>query len=103
MRQQPQADQIAEMMALTELSRQRPLSPEESERLGELIQREQRRARYRPARIAKLRAELELLEALEIADRGGNAVREAESASVSAVDLSADALGQWRLPQSRAA
>jgi hypothetical protein len=64
------------MVALNELAAQRALTPDESERLGLLIYREQKRARYRPARIAHLRAELALLESLEIAERGREALPE---------------------------
>lgn len=93
------AEQMAEMVTLNALSAQRPLSHEESERLGLLIQREQKRARYRPARIQRLKAELALLESLEIAARGAEAV----PAAAGDVDAERGADGSWSVPQRRAA
>lgn len=84
--------QMEEMLALQELERERGLLPHESERLGQLVYREQQRARYRPARIARLRAELELLETLEIAQRGADAVPEPRE-----IDM-VQSEGSWAAP-----
>ena len=99
-RQQPVAEQIAEMAALEALQRQRGLSDAESERLGELVLREQRRARYRPARLAKPRRELELLERLELAEKGAAGLPVAVPGEV---ELVRDADGQWRADERKAA
>lgn len=93
------ADQIAEMVALNALSGQRALTTAESERLGLLIYREQQRARYRPARIARLRAELALLETLEIAERGTVAVPPVPEE----IDMVEKATGDWHVRERRAA
>ncbi|WP_342248633.1 hypothetical protein [Sphingomonas sp. OTU376] len=98
--QQSVADQLAEMVALNELSVRRPLTHEESERLGLLIYREQQRARYRPALIAKLRAELAFLESLEIAERGAAAEG---SAKAEPVDLEPSDDGIWSTSERQAA
>lgn len=92
--------QMAEMVALNELSTQRPLSSEESERLGRLIYREQQRARYRPARIQRLKAELALLESLELADRGAIALAECDDREIEAVR---DCNGHWSARERQAA
>lgn len=93
------ADQMAEMVALNELATVRALTHDESERLGQLIFREQQRARYRPARMARLRAELALLESLEIAERGAEAISE----PAPEIDLVEDSAGCWSAPERRAA
>lgn len=93
------AEQIAEMVRLNELAAHRPLTHAESERLGLLIYREQQRARYRPARIQRLRAELALLESLEIAERGAEAVRE-EAGEIEAFE---QPNGSWAVPDRQAA
>lgn len=91
-KRQSAADQIAEMIALEALQRERGLTHAESERLGELVMLEQKRAYYRPARIARLRAELALLESLEMAQRGAVAERCAEG---DAVELRRADDGSW--------
>jgi len=98
-RRQSVADQMAEMVMLNELAAIRALTHEESERLGLLIFREQQRARYRPARIARLKAELALLESLEIAERGAAAIPAADP-EISMVEVSA---GSWAMPERQAA
>ncbi|GEM_PF-6242377 len=91
---------MRELMDLHQLSIERSLSHEESERLGTLIQREQRTAAARPARMAALRAELELLETFEMAARG--AVAEG-SAKGEPVDLRPSDAGIWEASERRAA
>lgn len=98
-KRQSVAQQLEEMIALEALARQRPLSARESERLGELVAKEQRRAEYRPARIAHLRAELALLESLEIAEKGPAALPRPKPGEVEMVQTSA---GVWS-PERRAA
>ena len=61
--------QAAERAALEAKCRHAPLSPEEARRLEQLNALAIGRARYRPKRIAKLRAELAMLEAEEAAER----------------------------------
>jgi hypothetical protein len=77
-------DGMREMIALHERSKREALSLADSERLGTLILREQRQAQLRPERIRRLREELELLETLEAADRGAQALPE-EDAEIVAV------------------
>jgi hypothetical protein len=83
---------VNELTALQAIERARGLSPDESERLGVLVLIEQRRARTRPARIAKLRAELELLESLEIAEHGAGKLATIEAP---AVEMVCGASGTW--------
>lgn len=90
-----QAQQITELLRLEALQRERALTPDESERIGELVMLEQQRARYRPARIIRLRAELALLETLEMAERG--AVAEG-CATAEPLDLSQGDDGNWAVP-----
>lgn len=99
--------QMAEMLALQALAAERSLSHDESERLGELILLEQQRSRYRPEQIARLRAriarasaELELLETLEIAERGAVAEGCANGAPV---DLAPSIDGTWTTTERQAA
>ena len=98
-RRQSARAQIEEMLELQRLEAERGLTPAESERMGLLIYREQQRAGYRPERIRRLRAELELLEALEIAQNGAAALPE----DLGAVDLRQDGAGHWRAAEVRAA
>lgn len=99
--------QMEEMLALEAASAVRALTHAESERLGELVLLEQQRARYRPERIARLRArierasaELALLETLEMAERG--AVAEG-CAGAAPVDLACSTDGTWSASERRAA
>ncbi len=98
-RRQSARAQIEEMLELQRLEAERGLTHAESERMGLLIYREQQRARYRPERIRRLRAELELLEALEMAQKGAAALPE----DLGAVDLRRDGAGHWRAAEARAA
>lgn len=99
-KRQSAGEQIAEMIALEALQRERQLTHAESERLGELVMLEQKRARYRPARIKRLRAELELLETLEMAERG--AVAEG-CAQADPIELHCVGDGSWTASERRAA
>lgn len=98
-RRQSVCSQIEEMLQLQRLEAERGLTPAESERMGKLVYQEQQRARYRPERIRRLREELALLEALEIAAKGAAAL----PAALGAVDLHQDDAGRWCVLETRAA
>lgn len=91
---------IGEMLAIEAVQRERALTHDESERLGWLVQREQARARTRPARIARLRAELNLLEALEIAEHG---LPPEAGALAHTLAMARGEDGGWSLPSAEAA
>jgi hypothetical protein len=87
------------MAELEARSRTGRLTHAESERLGYLIAWEQRRAVDRPARIARLQRELDLLLTLETAQRGAVAVRD----DAPAVDMTLSETGSWSAPERQAA
>lgn len=91
---------MRELLDLHQVSFERALTHEESERLGVLIQREQRSAPHRPAMMARLRETLALLETLEMASRG--TVAEG-SAKAEPVDLQPSGDGTWQASERRAA
>ncbi|WP_162184715.1 hypothetical protein [Sphingomonas hengshuiensis] len=94
------ADECVEgLLALDAVERERPLTHAEAERRGALVAREQRWADKRPARIARLRAELALLEGLTIAERGAEAVPQ----DPEEIEMVETAAGHWSAPRQEAA
>lgn len=90
---------LREMAVLHRRSMAQALSHADSERLGELVLAEERVKRLRPTRMAELREELDLLEALEIAEKGPAGLPEPRSGQV---DMAQRQDGAW-VPSERAA